>query len=171
MNRNRCSLLLCHLTFLKSRLSLRALWSVTLSGKHTNASETIRWLSEVRDVTDLVILLPVSALWWNFCAMEPHVDPFLQTLLSISKELNDDDFKNLKFLCEGTIPFGRLEAISRPQELFIELMHSFALNNDNKDYLAVLLYHIGRHDLRNRLLGIEGIVRVRLTIRPKNARK
>lgn len=91
--------------------------------------------------------------------MEPQVNPFLQTLLSIAKELDDEDFKNLKFLCEGNVPSGRLEAISRPQELFIELMHTFALSNENKDYLAVLLYHIGRHDLRNRLLGIKGIVR------------
>ena len=84
-------------------------------------------------------------------------DPaFLSLLLSIGRDLTDDDFENLKFLCQGTIPEGRLENVSRSRELFLELIHCCDLSEENKDPLSSLLFHIARHDLRNRLLGVEG---------------
>lgn len=84
-------------------------------------------------------------------------DPaFLSLLLSIGRDLADEDFENLKFLCEGTIPAGRLENVTRPRELFLELIHCCDLSEENKDPLSSLLFHISRHDLRNRLLGVEG---------------
>ena len=83
-------------------------------------------------------------------------DPaFLSLLLSIGRELTDEDFENLKFLCEGTVPASHLEAVTRPRELFLELIHCCDLSDENKDPLSSLLFHIGRHDLRNRLLGVE----------------
>ena len=81
---------------------------------------------------------------------------FMPLLLSIAKDLTDEDLENLKFLCEGTIPTGHLEAILQPRQLFTELIRCCALSDENKDPLASLLFHIGRHDLRNRLLGVEG---------------
>lgn len=84
-------------------------------------------------------------------------DPnFLSVLLSIGRELTDEDFENLKFLCEGTIPASHLETVKRPRELFLELIHCCDLSNDNKDPLSSLLFHIGRQDLRNLLLGVQG---------------
>jgi len=83
-------------------------------------------------------------------------DPaFLSLLLSIGRELTDEDFENLKFLCEGTVPASHLESVTRPRELFLELIHCCDLSDENKDPLSSLLFHIGRHDLRNRLLGVE----------------
>lgn len=84
-------------------------------------------------------------------------DPnFLSVLLSIGRELTGEDFENLKFLCEGTIPASHLETVKRPRELFLELIHCCDLSNDNKDPLSSLLFHIGRQDLRNLLLGVQG---------------
>ena len=88
--------------------------------------------------------------------MDPVIDPFRSLLLSIANDCSDDDFTNMKFLCEGCIPEGRVDAIATPQQLFTELMHECYLNSDKKHFLASLLFHIGRHDLRNRLLGKEG---------------
>ncbi|XP_074630959.1 uncharacterized protein LOC141889538 [Acropora palmata] len=81
---------------------------------------------------------------------------FLSLLLSIGHDLTEEDFENLKFLCRGTVPASRLENISRPRELFLEIIHCCGLSEQNKSPLASLLFHIARHDLRNRLLGIEG---------------
>lgn len=81
---------------------------------------------------------------------------FLSSLLSIARDLTGEDFENLKFLCQGTVPASRLENISRPRELFLELIHCCDLSEENKDPLSSLLFHIARHDLRNRLLDIEG---------------
>ena len=84
-------------------------------------------------------------------------DPaFLSLLLSIGRDLTEEDFENLKFLCQGTVPASRLEDICRPRALFLELIHCCDLSEQNKSPLASLLFHIARHDLRNRLLGIEG---------------
>ncbi|KAK3750569.1 hypothetical protein QZH41_009811 [Actinostola sp. cb2023] len=87
--------------------------------------------------------------------MDPVIDPFRSLLLSIANDCSDDDFTNMKFLCEGCIPEGRVDAIATPRQLFTELMHECYLNSDKKHFLASLLFHIGRHDLRNRLLGKE----------------
>ena len=81
---------------------------------------------------------------------------FLSSLLSIARDLTGEDFENLKFLCQGTVPASRLENISRPRELFLELIRCCDLSEENKDPLSSLLFHIARHDLRNRLLDIEG---------------
>lgn len=81
---------------------------------------------------------------------------FLSLLLSIGDDLTKEDFENLKFLCRGTVPANHLENISRPRELFLEIIHCCGLSEQNKSPLASLLFHIARHDLRNRLLGIEG---------------
>lgn len=84
-------------------------------------------------------------------------DPaFLALLLSIGRDLTEEDFENLKFLCEGTVPASHLETVKRPRELFLELIHCCDLSDENKDPLSSLLFHIGRHDLKNRLLGVEG---------------
>ena len=88
--------------------------------------------------------------------MEGNIDPFLKRQLSIARDLSEEDFTNLKFLCQSFIPEGRLEDLSTPQKLFTELKHGGLLNNEKTDTLASLLYHVGRSDLRNRLLGIEG---------------
>lgn len=58
-------------------------------------------------------------------------------------------------MCEGTVPASHLETVTRPRELFLELIHCCDLSDENKDPLSSLLFHIGRHDLRNRLLGEE----------------
>jgi len=88
--------------------------------------------------------------------MESGDPTFLSLLLSIGRDLTDEDFENLKFLCQGTIPASHLENLTRPRELFLELIRCCDLSEQNKDPLSTLLFHINRHDLNNRLLGVEG---------------
>ncbi|XP_031574990.1 uncharacterized protein LOC116308656 [Actinia tenebrosa] len=87
--------------------------------------------------------------------MDSLIDPFRALLLSIANDCTDEDFTNMKFLCSGCLPEGRLEDISSPRELFIELIHDCIISKDEKQPLASLLFNIGRQDLRNRLLGKE----------------
>ena len=88
--------------------------------------------------------------------MDPIIDPFRSVLVSIASDCTNDNLKNMKFLCVGRLPEGRLEAISNPLDFFNELIHECYLESDKKQYLASLLFHIGRHDLKNRLQGHEG---------------
>lgn len=90
--------------------------------------------------------------------MDPLIDPFRALLLNIANDCSDEDFTNMKFLCSGSLPEGRLEAISSPRELFIELIHDCIITNEERQPLASLLFNIGRQDLKNRLLGKEGKV-------------
>ncbi|EDO34625.1 predicted protein [Nematostella vectensis] len=85
--------------------------------------------------------------------MEPRIDPFRSLILSIANDCTDEDVTNMKFLCVDTLPEGHLESVATARDLFTELMHNCYLSKDKRDCLASLLYHIGRHDLRNRLLG------------------
>lgn len=97
--------------------------------------------------------------------MERNIDPFLKRQLLIARDLSDEDFTNLKFLCQSFIPEGTLEDLSTPQKLFTELRHIGLLSDEKTETLASLLFHVGRSDLRNLLLGIEGNYVWQLTLR------
>ena len=77
--------------------------------------------------------------------------------LSIEEELTDDDFEKLNMLCGLPIPVSRLETAKRPRrERLCDVPHYSEPSDENKHMLSSLLYHIGRMDLRNRLLGVQG---------------
>ena len=78
-------------------------------------------------------------------------------LLELSNSLTSSDLEGLKFLCRDVIPAGRAERITRPFEFFAALEQLNMLSEENRDFLASKLIAINRNDLRNQLLGIQGM--------------
>ena len=81
-------------------------------------------------------------------------DSFRALLLSISQELTTRNFDDMKFTCDGQIPDGILEKLTRPIDLFTELEHRDLLSENNKDFLAETLLEIGRQELARKLMGM-----------------
>ena len=78
-------------------------------------------------------------------------------LRSIEEELTDEDFEKLNLLCGLPIPVSHLDTVKRPRrERFCYVTHCCDSSDENKNRLSSLLFHIGRLDLRNRLLGVKG---------------
>ena len=77
-------------------------------------------------------------------------------LLEISNSLTSTNLEGLKFLCRDVIPAGRAEKITRPFELFSALEQLNMLSEKNRIFLAAILNIIGRIDLSNKLLQIQG---------------
>ena len=71
--------------------------------------------------------------------MNAKIDPFLKRQLTIARDLSDEDFMNLKFLCQSFIPEGRLEDLNSPQQLFTELKHLGQLNSDRTERLCCIM--------------------------------
>ena len=82
-------------------------------------------------------------------------DSFRALLLNISQELTTRNFEDMKFACEGKIPDGVLERLSRPIDLFTELEHRELLTENSKDFLAGVLLQIGRQKLARKLSGMK----------------
>ena len=83
---------------------------------------------------------------------------FTALLLKISKEIVSSDLKIMKICCENyDIGAQRLESIAEAYELFKELERRDLLGAENTGVLVKLLEEAGRIDLRNKVLGIEGI--------------
>ena len=83
---------------------------------------------------------------------------FTALLLKISKEIVSSDLKIMKICCENyDIGAQRLESITEAYELFKELERRDLLGAENTGVLVKLLEEAGRIDLRNKVLGIEGI--------------
>jgi hypothetical protein len=84
------------------------------------------------------------------------MDPYRAKLLSISNDITEKEFSDLKFLCKGHFPSGILEAANRPLELFELLERNSLLGPENNDYLVALLDGINRSELTELLLGEKG---------------
>ncbi|KAK3745549.1 hypothetical protein QZH41_012466, partial [Actinostola sp. cb2023] len=80
---------------------------------------------------------------------------FRSLLLEIGQHLTQADLSNLKFAC-SFIPAGRAEFLTQPHELFLEMERQNKLSENNTQLLADLFVKIGRSDLKNKLLGIQG---------------
>ena len=83
------------------------------------------------------------------------MEGFHAQLLKISERFLQEDFLKLKLVCQDVIPEGILERMTSAADLFVELEHRGFLSEQKKDYLASLLFQIGRHDLKNKLVGIK----------------
>lgn len=68
---------------------------------------------------------------------------FLFVLFFIGCELMDEDFENLKFLCEGMILVSYFEMVKCLWEFFFELIYCCDFSNDNKDFLFLFFFYIG----------------------------
>ncbi|XP_067673886.1 uncharacterized protein [Haliotis asinina] len=70
-------------------------------------------------------------------------------MLRIGRELDDDEFQSMKFLCSGHrgVPQGVLERLSTPQKFFTYLRERRMLSRDNLLLLQAFLWHVGRLDL------------------------
>ena len=77
-------------------------------------------------------------------------------LLRLSKSLTITNFEDLKFLCGDIILTGEAEAMTRPLQLFEAFEKLNKLSVDNVNFLASKLGVIGRIDLKNELLEIQG---------------
>lgn len=84
------------------------------------------------------------------------MDPYRARLLSISNDITEKEFKDLKFLCKGHLPSGILEKANHPVELFELLEQNNLLGPQNNDYLGALLDRINRYDLTSLLVGEKG---------------
>ncbi|NXR33639.1 CASP8 protein, partial [Zosterops hypoxanthus] len=68
-------------------------------------------------------------------------------LLAVSHELDEAELAALKFLSRDHVPWGRLEAVRSPHDLFEALQEKGVLEAGNPAFLRELLYYIGRMDL------------------------
>lgn len=76
--------------------------------------------------------------------------------MSISKKLDDEDLKNMKFIVGEHIPNGDLERVNRPIDLFNLMMKREMLSERNLDPLAQLLLDVGREDVYGKVQQMKG---------------
>ena len=69
----------------------------------------------------------------------------------LSQEILEDEFQDMKFILQGSIPSGHLEKCSKPRHLFSKMIHQCLLGEDNLDYLEILLTSLRRPDLVERV--------------------
>lgn len=77
---------------------------------------------------------------------------FRTFLERLSQEIEQDQFKGLKFLLMGLIPAGHLEECRTPRDLFTKMMQQGLLGEDNLDNLERLLTEVNRLDLVQRVI-------------------
>lgn len=80
---------------------------------------------------------------------------FFFLLLLIGWEFLDEDFENLKFLCEGMVLVSYFEIVICLWEFFFELIYCCDFSDENKDLFFFLLFYIGWYDFRNCFFGVE----------------
>ncbi|KAK1159677.1 FAS-associated death domain protein-like [Acipenser oxyrinchus oxyrinchus] len=80
---------------------------------------------------------------------------FLGLLYQISRSLDSENLKNLKFLCGRDIGKKELEKISSGTDLFKNLMEQEKISIDNTGFLRFLLTSIKREDLLEKLENFE----------------
>lgn len=76
--------------------------------------------------------------------------------MSISKQLDDEDLTNMKFIVEEHIPNGDLQRVNRPIDLFNLMMKREMLSETYLDPLAQLLKDVGRGDLYRKVQQMKG---------------
>ncbi|KAL2088753.1 hypothetical protein ACEWY4_015652 [Coilia grayii] len=79
------------------------------------------------------------------------VDEFNALLLHISKDLKDDNLKNLTFLCNGVIGRKHLEKVKSGIDLFQYLKDMNKITHVDTAYLQKLLLDINRNDLAEKV--------------------
>ena len=78
---------------------------------------------------------------------------FNSFLLSLSKELEDSDFEQLKFLLKAFVPLGKSEVLTAPYKYFEELERMRKLSPTDFSILRKGFKEIGRQDLVEKLDG------------------
>ena len=81
---------------------------------------------------------------------------FKSLLLAVSENLTSSDLDKLKFLYSTDIPDGPSEKITQGFQLFTFLRQSNLLSEEYREPLSKKLIDIGRKDLSNKLLEIQG---------------
>ena len=72
-------------------------------------------------------------------------------LLQIASEIKSDELADMKFLCEGDLPRGKLEPIANPRELLNFLKKSGKIKPGEVMYLVTLLKRVGLVQLAERV--------------------
>lgn len=76
--------------------------------------------------------------------------------MSISKQLDDEDLKNMKFIMGEHLPNGDLQRVNRPIDLFSLMIKREKLSETNLDTLAQLLIDVEREDLYRQVQKMKG---------------
>lgn len=79
------------------------------------------------------------------------LSPFRTLLQRLSLEIEQDQFKSMKFMLEDYIPLGILETLHKPRDLFSFMLQKCLLGEDNLDLLRELLIQAQRSDLAERV--------------------
>ena len=64
-------------------------------------------------------------------------------MLQIAHEIKSDELADMKFLCDGDLPRGKLEAIANPRELLNVPRKSGKIKPGEVMYLVTLLEKVG----------------------------
>lgn len=81
---------------------------------------------------------------------------FRSLLLQLSNSLTGRELQGLKFLCQQFLHEYELETINHGFQLFQALEQLGMLSPRDRNFLASKLIAVGRFDLKNKLLGMEG---------------
>ena len=73
-------------------------------------------------------------------------------LLQIASEINSNELEEMKFLCSGDLPRGKLQAIANPRELLNFLKKSGKIKPGEVMYLVTLLEGVGLVQLAERVM-------------------
>ena len=76
-------------------------------------------------------------------------------LFKISRKVTKEEFKQLKFFCDGHIAMGELENITDVLDLFKKISQLDDTGDHGVGFIAEILNEIERPDLANQLLEIE----------------
>ena len=80
----------------------------------------------------------------------PILRPFMKLLMNISDDIQDDQFKSMKFALE--IPAGLAEKITHIRDLFSYMQRMCLLGERNLDLLVELLERVRREDVVRKVL-------------------
>lgn len=76
---------------------------------------------------------------------------FNKFLLQIANEIKSDELDDMKFVCQGALPRGKLELIASPKELLNALRRSGIIRPGEVMYLVTLLEGVGLVQLAERV--------------------
>ena len=76
---------------------------------------------------------------------------FNKFLLQIANEIKSDELDDMKFVCQGALPRGKLELIASPKELLNALRRSGIIRPGDVMYLVTLLEGVGLVQLAERV--------------------
>ncbi|XP_038045072.1 uncharacterized protein LOC119719644 [Patiria miniata] len=82
------------------------------------------------------------------------ISAFHETLFSISRELTDNEVRNLKYLCKDYLTVSQKEGITNALALFEILEQKRIISEDNFTFLLGSMENLQRNDLRKKFLEI-----------------